>query len=286
MNSQQIKHNPTNAARGGEGTSPVRPPHRRQPDPALLRLLRNVMLTLVAMSVVIGLLLLILPTFRVKTITVKGANYYTEAQIRDASGIVEGQELLGINVDEVCQSIWEACIYVNEVSIKLGMSSVTIEITERSGVLYTEFGDRYFSIDARDFRVLEQSYDEEKFSDFIKVELPRISSLSIGKPISFENDGADLSYVGELLDALDHKGLLPTVSHLDVSGKYSVSYVMNGSCRVNVGRVDDMEEKLEAVQTILEMKGDLGGMSAVVDVSDLEKPTFRPIGGSEALLLD
>lgn len=112
MNHQQIRANPTNSARGGAGDSIARGPQRRRPSPALLRLLRNVMLTLAGMIVVVGLLLLILPTFRVQTIKVQGASYYTEDQIRAASGIVEGQELFGINVDEVCQSIWDNCIYV------------------------------------------------------------------------------------------------------------------------------------------------------------------------------
>ena len=284
MNTQEIRSKQTNNARNG-GAPAQNPPQRRRPNPALLRLLRNAMLLLAAMIVVVGLLLLILPTFRVQTVTVKGNSFYTEEQILEASGIREGQELLGIDVNAVCQSIWDSCIYVNEVSIKLGLNSVTIEITERSNILYTEFGDRYFSIDASDFRVLEKSSDESVFADFIKVELPRIASLSVGEPLNFENSEADLSYIGDLLDALARADVLSSVSFLNLASKYHVSYVMNQSCRVNLGRVTDLEDKLATVRGILEMKGDLGGLGAVVDVTDLEKPTFRPLGESELLLV-
>ena len=286
MNKQEIKTKPAGTPpRTGQPSS--RPPQRRRPNPALLRLLRNGMLVLASLIVLVGLLLLILPSFRVQTITVKGASYYTPEQISAASGIEVGQEILGININEVCQSIWEKCIYVDEVSIKLGLNDVTIEVTERSGVLYTEFCGRYFSIDADDdFRVLEQSYDESLFADFLKTELPAIASVSVGKPIKLENPDADLSYVNELIHILDAVGVLPSVTSIDCSGKYSVSYVMNESCRIRVGRVADMEQKLEIVNGILEIKGDVGGASAVVDVSDLKKPTFRLIEGGELLMAD
>ena len=151
-------------------------------------------------------------------------------------------------------------------------------------MLYTEFAGRYFSIDSGDFRVLEQSYDESAFAGFLKVELPQIESISIGKPLNFENKSMNPSYVGELIDALETNGVLQEVSFLDCSSKFNASYVMNQTCRVNLGRVDELGDKLRVVDGILQMKGDLGGMSAVVDVADLRKPTFRLVGGSELLL--
>lgn len=284
MNKQEVKAASTAAKRPTGGTPTSRPPRRRRPNPALLRLLQRAMMVLAGMVVVIGILLLVLPTFRVQTISVEGVAYYTEEQIIKASGISIGQEILGIDTDEVYRSIWDACIYVDELSIELRMNSVTIVVKERSNVLYTEFAGRYFSVDSTDFRVLEQSYDESAFADFLKVELPQIESISMGKPINFENKSLNLSYVGELIEALDANGVIETVSFLDCSSKFNASYVMDQTCRVNLGRVDELGDKLRVVEGILEMKGDLGGMSAVVDVTNLRKPTFRLVGGSELLM--
>lgn len=285
MNKQEIKSGKTGTP-SGAGQPASRPPQRRRPNPALLRLLRNGMLMLAAMIVVVGLLLLILPSFRVQTITVRGNSYYTPEQISAASGIEVGQEILGINIDEVCQSIWEKCIYVDEVSIKLGLNGVTIEVTERSGVLYTEFCGRYFSIDVGDsFRVLEQSYDESSFSDFLKAELPEIRSIVVGQPINFADANADLTYVNELLGQLESMELLASVSSVDCSAKYGVSYVIDGKCRIRVGRVDDMEEKLAIANEILRIKGEVNG-AVIVDVSNMKKPTFRLLDASEVLLAE
>jgi len=85
---------------------------------------------------------------------------------------------------------------------------------------------------------------------------------------------------------LEEQEILDRVTSIDFSKKYSVSYVMDNTCRVELGRVDDLSLKLEIISGILEMKGDLGGMSAVVDVTNLSKPTFRLLGASDTLLSD
>ncbi|MBE6552818.1 MAG: FtsQ-type POTRA domain-containing protein [Ruminococcaceae bacterium] len=284
MNAQEVKKNQTQK-NGQRNATPARSPQRRRPNPAALRLLRNCMLGLAGLIFVVGMLLIILPLFRVKTIVVEGNSYYSAEQIIEASGIEVGQEILGVDVDAVCQAIWAECLYVNEIGVGKSFSKITIVISERENVMYTEFNGDYYSLDSN-FRVLERSEDAADFSDFLRVELPQIQSLSIGKPLHFEKEEMDLSYIGELIGVLEEQEILDRVTSIDFSKKYSVSYVMDNTCRVELGRVDDLSLKLEIISGILEMKGDLGGMSAVVDVTNLSKPTFRLLGASDTLLSD
>ncbi len=284
MNTQEVKNKQTQN-NGQRNVASVRPPQRRRPNPAFLRLLRNCMLGLAGLIFVVGLLLIILPLFRVKTIVVEGNSYYSAEQIIAASGIEPGQEILGIDVDAVCQAIWSECLYVNEIGVGKGLSTITIVISERENVMYTEFNGDYYSLDSN-FRVLERADEESAFSEFLKVELPQIRSLQIGKPLNFEKKDMDLSYIGELIETLEAEGSLENVTFLDFSKKYSVSYVMDNTCRVEIGRVDDLSAKLAIIDGILELKGDLGGMSAVVDVTNLSKPTFRLLGAADSLLSD
>ena len=51
-----------------------------------------------------------------------------------------------------------------------------------------------------------------------------------------------------------------------------------------LGAVSDMETKLELVDLILERKASDDAAFAVVNVSDLKKPTFRAVGTPELLL--
>jgi hypothetical protein len=74
--------------------------------------------------------------------------------------------------------------------------------------------------------------------------------------------------------------VLSRVSAVDVSKKFNVSYVMDDYCRVELGKVGDMSLKLTLVEEILTRRGTVNG-AAVVNVSDLNKPTYRTI---EALI--
>ena len=262
-----------------------RPPEarRKKPDPALLALLRGCMTVIAGMIFVVGLLLLILPMFRVKTIVVEGNQFHTAEEIIEASQIKVGQEILAIDKNKVNPRIWTSCKYVDEISIFRSFNQVRIVVTERKNVMYTEFNGNYFSLD-RNFCVLEKSASEDAFADFLKVELPNVSSLSIGGTLHFEKADVDLSYITELIDILEEKGLLSTVTSLDFSKKYSVSYIVEESCRVELGKVSDMNTKLAIVEEILSLKGGATAAPSVVDVSNLQKPTYRVLGTAEALM--
>lgn len=262
-----------------------RPPKagRAKVAPELLAFLRGGMLIVAGMIFVVGLLLLILPTFRVKTIEVEGNSVHSAEEIIAASGIVVGQEILSIDKNEVNLRIWENCNYIDEISIVSSFDSIRIVVTERQNVMYTEFDGTYVSLD-RSFRVIEQSTDADRFSSFLYVTLPEIASLSVGSTVEFENDEVDRSYITELIDALAEDSILSSVTSLDFSKKYSVSYVMENACRVEVGKVSDMSAKLAMVSEILTLKGGVGAALSVIDVSNLQKPTYRVLSSADMLL--
>ena len=281
MNQQTIAS--TNPRVRREMPSNDNPMNRKKPDPALLRLLRGVILIVSGAIALVGLLLLILPMFRVKEIKVEGNSYYTSQQIIEASGLKVGQEVLALDTETGIDSIYENCKYVKSARILRTPFSVRIEVTEFDTVMYTEFNGKYYSL-SRDFRVLQESADAAAFADFLPVELPEIAALAVGAELRFSNPDADLSYINELIDVLEKNGTLASVTSLDVSQKYSVSYVMDNTCRVEFGKVGDTAVKLSLIGEILSRKGGIGETLAVIDVSDPQKPTYRPLGSTEVLL--
>ena len=238
------------------------------------------MLILSGSICLVGLLLIVLPMFRVQRIEVEGNTYYSDDEIRIASGIEIGEELLAIDMEAVKTGIWKLD-YVDSFKVVRSLNAVRIVIEERKNVMYTEFNGKYFSID-REMRVLEES--AEPFSSFLPVTLPTIASLRVGDQLVFEEEGVDLTYVTELLDILNAHGTICSVTSMDVSKKYSVSYVLSGSCRIELGSVSRMDGKLTMIDTILERKGGATAALSVIDVTDLQKPTYRVLSGSELLL--
>ncbi len=252
---------------------------RRAADPVLLRWLTRGMLLLTVLITVLGLLLVILPLFRVQKITVTGdLNYYTADEIKAASGLVEGQEILSINRNAIYENIWKNTKYVDKVSVKITPFSVEIHVTETPNVMYTANNGRYVCFN-RSFKVLEecQSADSYIENGFLQIRLPAVASVTVGKKIAFADADVDRSYITDLIDALSAGGRLGDVTLLDCRQKYRVSCVLSEACRIEFGKVDEMADKLTAAEEILARKGGLGSEFAVIDVSDLQKPTYRPV---------
>ena len=256
---------------------------RKQVDRKTLAMLRAAMVVAGGMIVVLGLLLIILPAFRVKKIIVEGNSLYSAEQIIESSGIEVGEELLALDIDEVIDNILNDCPYVDSISVSNeSITSIRITVKEKGNIMYTAFNDKYVAFDSN-FHVLAESQSEDVFDSFIKVDMPQIAALSVGGEMHFANADTDMSYVGELLGKLDEEGILSKVTSIDFSKKFQVSYVTDGTCRVHLGRVGELDTKLMLVDQILKNKDD-NSVYAVVDVSSTEKPTYR-VGSAADFLM-
>lgn len=252
---------------------------RRHPNPGVLRLLRGAMYVLMGGITVLALLLLILPSFRLKTIEVEGNTFYTDEQIIAAAGLSVGQETLGIgSYGELREKIWswDTARYIDEIKFVRGFTSLKILVTEPSRVMYTEQNGVYYVMDDNLF-VLHATDDAQSVANFVRVELPANTKLEAGKCAAFAYEAPDTGYIDELLQVMEKNDLWDRVTSIDFSKKFSVSYVLQDTCRVQLGKVSNLETKLALVDEILARRGDQGSSFSVVDVSDTAKPTYRPL---------
>ncbi len=260
----------------------VSPPQmrRKRPSLRLLKTMRTAMAILGGLIVLMGLLLLILPMFRVKNIEVVGNNYYTREQITTGAGIAVDDEMLTLNAKDISKRIYDSCEYVSGVKITRYFSKIRIAVTEYPNVTVTEHNGTYYTLNS-DLKVLAAYESAETLSDsFIPVKLPSIAKAEVGQPLVFSDSEVDMSYVSELISSLESFGTLANVTSLDCSKKYSVSYVLGNTARVELGQVGEMQAKLKMVDTILARKADAESCS-VVDVSNLQKPTYRAVTANE-----
>ena len=256
---------------------------RKRVDSKTLAMLRAAMVVAGGMIVVLGLLLMILPSFRVKKIVVEGNSIYSADQIIKSSGIEVGDELLALDIDGVIENILDACPYVDSISVSNdSISSIRITVKEKGNLMYTAFNGKYVAFDS-DFHVLSESEDADAYASLLFVELPPIAALSVGGNMYFANAETNMNYVGELLEKLDEKGVLDEVTSIDFSKKFQVSYVMNGKCLVELGKVGELDTKLMLVKEILATKGQ-NEAYAIVNVSSTEKPTYRLGSESDFLM--
>ena len=131
---------------------------------------------------------------------------------------------------------------------------------------------------------MEITNGEETFSPFLRVKLPAVSVAQVGYSIEFIDGGANLSYLTQLLDSLADCNLLENVTYVDFSGRFSLSFILSNSVRVEIGELKDMDVKLTLVEEELRNHPINHNIYAVIDVSNTSKPIYREI--SEENLFD
>lgn len=254
---------------------------RKTVDERLLRALRIAVAALCAIIVVMGVVLLVLPMFKVKTIEVEGSYYHSSEEIILASGIKVGDEIFAINKNDVCMRIFDSCGNVKKIAIKRGFSSIKITVTEGKNLMYTEHGGRYYMLDDT-FRAWAVSDCEADFAAYPRIDLPQIAGIEVGTEIAFVNE--DISYVEELIAYLDESGRFSSLTAIDADKKYDVSYVVANSLRISLGRCEALDAKHGVVEKVLAERGSDADLWVIVDVSNLHKPTYRALTSNELLM--
>ena len=259
----------------------ARQSQRKKPNPLLMRILQLGMLASGAVIVVLALMMLLIPMIKINKIVVEGNSYYDDATVAQMAGIAEGDELFGWNMQEACNALIKAYPYASDIYISIQFFTVKIEVVEKPTVMYTEYQDQYFSID-RDLRVLEIKADgEEAFSPFLRVKLPTLEGIQVGQKLQFANTEMDLSYLTALLNVLDERNLLENVTYVDFSERFSLSFILSNSVRVEIGELKEMEKKLKLLEEELQQKPINHNIYEVVDVSNTSKAVRREIGAEK-----
>ena len=260
-----------------EVQTPVRQPKKRKPNTKVLSLLQLGMLASGAVIVVLALVLLILPMFKINNIVVEGNQYYNDDEVAAMAGIAVGDELFGWDMQTACNSIMEAYPYASDIYVSIQFFTVKIEIVEKPTVMYAEHQNQYFSFD-RDLRVLEMKTDgEEAFSPFLRVKLPALAVSQVGYKLQFANAELDPAYLTDLLDLLAEGQLLSSVTYIDFSERFSLSFVLANTTRVEIGDLKDMNIKLTLINEELSKNPANHNIYAVIDVSNTNKPIYRQI---------
>ena len=261
-----------------EVQTPVRQPKRRKPNAKTLSLVEFGMLASGAVIVVLALVMLILPMFKINNIVVEGNQYYNDDEVAAMAGIAVGDELFGWDMQTACNSIMEAYPYASDIYVSIQFFTVKIEIVEKPTVMYAEHQNQYFSFD-RDLRVLEMKTDgEEAFSPFLRVKLPALAVSQVGYKLQFANAELDPGYLTDLLDLLAEVQLLSSVTYIDFSERFSLSFVLANTTRVEIGDLKDMNIKLTLINEELSKNPANHNIYAVIDVSNTNKPIYRQIG--------
>lgn len=166
----------------------VRPPREDIPDvvytmPKPFRkgkfLLRLVSVAAVAVAAVLVLSLFL----RVDTVQVAGAVKYSPWAVREASGVQEGDSLLGVNRAKLAGRIVSKLPYVDQAKISIDLpGTVNIEITELKVTYAVEATDGSWWLTTSDGRVVEE-VDGTAVADYPAIRGVKAESPQVGQTL-------------------------------------------------------------------------------------------------------
>ena len=223
-------------------------------------------------AVVAALVLGMSVFFKVKTITVAGAETYSAWAIREASGISEGDNLLTFSKPRASAKIQAELSYVDDVRIGIKLPDTVIIYIEEMAVTYaiqSTQGD-WWLINS-DGKVAEQIRSSEASSHTqvlgVELEDPQVGSAAVaadvvpqetlasGEPVPVSVSGAQrLASALQILKALEANDIVGQAASVDVTSLDDVTLWYGSRYEVLLGDTANMDYKIACMNdAILEL---------------------------------
>lgn len=236
--------------------------------------------------------------FKVDTFVVSGANKYTPWQIREASGIREGDNLLTFGVPAACGKIKTALPYVEDVRIGIELpDTVHIEIVERNVVYAIGAEDGSHWLITSTGSVVEQTSASSvagytqvlgvTLTDPVQGEQARAAQ----KPKETQPDGETVPAVSgvdpaqklsaalSILQYLEANGVIGEAASVDVGDVGNLQLWYGQQYQVLLGDISRMDYKIECMKLAIDQMDSY--QSGVLDVSFriwTDQPGYSPFG--------
>ncbi len=222
------------------------------------RLLKRILLALVALALVVGGVWLVFfsSTTSVKGGVVRGVDVLSEREVLRAARVPVGVPVATVDLDAV-QARVEQLAPVREAEVSRAWpDQIAIEVTEREAVVAVEREGAWRGVD-------EQGVVFRDFPDQPKG-LPVVA-------MSATTSVEALAEAAQVVGALP-PDILQRVERLEVGSIDRIALLLRGGVTVNWGSADQGEDKARVLQVLLDQKGPA---STVYDVTAPGRPTVR-----------
>ena len=250
-------------------------------------LLRLATVAAVVLALVMGMSIF----FKVGQVYVSGAEKYTPWEIKEASGIQDGDALLNISETKISARIRTKLPYVGNVRVGIKLpDTVNIEITELDAVYAVEDSDHNWWLIDADGRMVEKITPivSKTHTQILGI---RIQNTAVGEqavaaveettettPNATQDETGvtipttpavhpqqQLDCAVQILQALESNGVLGQIKTIDVSDMKQLTMQYAERYQVTLGDVSRMEYKIAAMKAAIEKMGDY--QSGNLDVS-------------------
>lgn len=253
----------------------------------------------VVMAVVMGLSVF----FRVETVMVAGAQQYTPWMVREASGIAEGDSLLGISEPRIASRITEKLPYVEDVKVGIQLpGTVKIEIIELQVTYAIQDAAGSWWLISSGGRVVEKTTAPGSYT---RIQGLKLSSPQADAPVQAapETDASDVPQPTEgtdptnplpitgqqtadaklqallsVLEELEANRIIGTVSVIDITDAQDMRLQMGDRLVVRLGNDQRLAYKIAYMAGALEQLDEHISGDLDLTLEYMEEALFTPAG--------
>ena len=281
-----VKFEPREPLKRAEAGTPPSSANRQKKSGGLAEMLKSFFTPKVAMYFAIGFVLLLLLVcmtvsmlIGVSSIEVTGTDMSTKEEIIAASGIEEGSGYFSYNTKDAERNVLEKVPVVTEVEISRSLlGKVSIAVREEKAYWYVDVFGEYFAL-SESLEAVKKSDRRGEFIDrgLVRLDLPKIESVVLGRPIEFSDDGRDCAFVGELLSEIRESELYLNgrLDQVCIETKFEIFVVSDLQYKIKIGKYSGAKVKLDTVAKALEKDLFEEGETWELDASDVSGITSR-----------
>lgn len=255
-------------------------------------LLRLLTVAAVVIAIVFGISIF----FKVETVVVSGAGKYTAWQIKEASGIKDGDNLLTINTAQVSSKIRTALPYVDDTRIGIKLpDTVMIDIVELDVVYAVQAEDGTYWLMTSEGRIVEQTSASSAsgYTNVLGIQLvsPKQGAQAqaaqkradpaqddTSQPeVSVTDSTQQLQTALTILQYLEANGIIGEAANVDVSSLGDLQLWYGQQYQVLLGDTSELSYKIECMKAAIDQMEDY--QSGVLDVSFTiwpNQPSYTP----------
>jgi len=242
---------------------------RSRGGPGCLSMLFLVLLVLAAVTATIAIF------FRISRIEIRGNERYSTEEIRVASGVEQGDNLLLFNKFKAISGIFSKLPYVDEIRMSRDLpDTLVIEVAETSARAYIAVPSGYWLLSPKG-KLLERRLTLPD-DDLIEIRGAALVAPEPGKTADFgPEEKMRFAAMTDTLSTLESMGVAKDVDSIDISKVYNIEIgYLNRFC-VKLGMPENLDYKIEFLKEKVVTKlnpNDTG----VIDLSELiEKKQAR-----------
>lgn len=250
---------------------------------------RFILQLVTVVAVVLALLVGLSIFFKADKFVVSGAETYTAYQVREASGIQEGENLLTVNAAKASGRIMTKLPYIKQVRVQIKLpDTVLIEVVEVDVTYAIQAKDESWWLIDCDGKVIE-SISDAKAKSYTQIQGVRLDTPAAGKqavaeePVPEETtpDGTTvpvtvygserLSTVLTILQNLEKHGVLGNVvTSVDVSNMGDLQLQYGDRYQILLGSNEDLDKKIRLLKNTIDQSGEY--QSGILDLSFTTRP--------------